>query len=103
MDARQPDGATLREHFSRAAAHGIDDPMLDDCRPPRFGAELWSAFAEISGSRPQGMGGACGIPLTEIEAWCRLYNVSLSPWEIGTIKAMDAAVVSVWSEQRDKT
>ena len=77
--------------------------MLDDCRPPRFGAELWSAFAEISGSRPQGMGGACGIPLTEIEAWCRLYNVSLSPWEIGTIKAMDAAVVSVWSEQRDKT
>jgi len=48
------------------------------------------------------MGGAGGIPLTEIEAWCRLYGVSLTPWEIGTIKAMDSAVLSVWSEQSER-
>lgn len=44
--------------------------------------------------------GAAGIPLTEIEAWCRLRHIRLTDWELDAILAMDNAVLSVWADTR---
>lgn len=35
----------------------------------------WNAFQLLTASRPLGMGGVGPIPLTEIEAYCRMYQV----------------------------
>lgn len=37
--------------------------------------EFWFAFLDLHRARPSGHG-PVGIPLTEIEAWFRLYNVN---------------------------
>ena len=102
LDTRQPDGATLRTHLQRAAAQGKTDPLLDFVDPPKLGAPLWGVFMELNRSRPSGMGPGA-IPPTEIEAWCRMNNIRLTPWEFSTIVAMDSAVLSLWSDQRADT
>jgi len=35
-----------------------------------------------------------GIPYSEIESYSRLMDISFSPWETDTIKAMDLAYIS---------
>lgn len=34
------------------------------------------------------------IALTEVESWCRLQGVTLSPWELDTLLAMDSAALN---------
>lgn len=56
---------------------------------------------DLSFYRPSGMGPSA-IPLAEIEAWCRINRVQLTPWELSAIRAMDSAVLAVWAAQRNK-
>lgn len=94
LNARQPDGATLREHLLAAAqATGRTDERLQLRCPPE-GRQLVQVWAELSASRPAGLGGASGIPPSEILAWQRLHNVPLSPWEVQTLQEMDAAALA---------
>ena len=37
--------------------------------------------------------GANPIAIAEVEAWCRLQGVTLSPWELDTLLAMDSAAL----------
>lgn len=60
---------------------------------------LWELFLDLNSSRPPGMG-AAGIPLTEIEAWCRLRRISLNDWELDMLIALDKAVLNTWGEAR---
>lgn len=53
-------------------------------------------FLDLNGSRPSGMG-VSGIPLTEIEAWCRLRRITLTDWELDTLIGMDNVVLSAWA------
>lgn len=39
------------------------------------------------------------LSFTEIEAFCRLRQVTLSAWEVGVICRMDDAVMAVWAEE----
>lgn len=59
---------------------------------------LWAAFNEICAGRPQSMGGAAPIPPSEIVAWQVLMGVTLTPWEVETIFALDRAVLRVMRE-----
>jgi hypothetical protein len=76
------------------------DKSLEADTLPAAGSALWDVFVELQSERESGMNGAGRIPLTSIEAWCRLNNVQLTPWEVSTLKAMDGAVLSVWAENR---
>lgn len=60
---------------------------------------LWELFLDLNSSRPPGMG-ASGIPLTEVEAWCRLRDVRLTDWELDVLIGMDKVVLSTWGEAR---
>lgn len=94
LAARQPDGASLRQHLQLAAqATGRPDPLLLRLLPG-WAAALWAAFIDLAQARPQGMNGAGAIPLAEIEAWQRLHGVRLTPWEVGCITAMDRATLA---------
>ena len=60
---------------------------------------LWEMFLDLNSSRPGGMGPQ-GIPLTELEAWCRLRHVQLTDWELDVLIGMDRAVLAAWSDTR---
>lgn len=95
----QPDGASLRTHLQRAAAAGKVDPLLTAEPLPVCLKPLWELFIEISHTRVSGMA-ANAIAPTEIEAWCRMSGVELSPWEFATVLAIDAAILRTWAKQR---
>lgn len=76
------------------------DPSLEADTLPAAGVALWDVFVELQSERESGMNGAGRIPLTSIEAWCRLNGVVLTPWEVATLKAMDGAVLAIWAENR---
>jgi hypothetical protein len=96
LGQRQPDGCTLREHLQAAVvATGKPNPVLALALPVCV-TGLWQAFCEMA--RPVGMA-AGAIPAVEIEAWQRLSGVTLSPWEVDTLRAMDRAAMSAMSEK----
>lgn len=94
LNARQPDGSTLREHLLAAArSTGQVDERLNLRCPPE-GRSLVQVWSELAASRPSGLG-LSGIPPSEIVAWQKLHRVRLSPWEVQTLHEMDAAALSV--------
>lgn len=70
-------------------------------RLPPLGEGAWAAFWAIERTRQGGMGGAQAFTYVEIEAWTRLADQSLAPWEVEALMAMDSARREVWSQQRD--
>ncbi len=52
---------------------------------PRAAAYLWGWFLELNAARA----GTVPISYRELEAWSRLSGLSLSPWEVKALKALD--------------
>lgn len=70
-------------------------------RLPPLGEGAWTAFWAIERTRQGGMGGAQSFTYAEIEAWTRLSQQPLAPWEVEALTAMDSARREVWGQQRD--
>jgi len=102
LQERQGDGATLRQHLQRLATNTgkVDDRLLDAVPPA--GAQLWDTYQLLSASRRSGMG-LHSLTLVDIEAWCRLYRVQLTPWELDTLIHIDAAALAIAAEQQSRT
>jgi hypothetical protein len=99
LTARQPDGATLGDHLRAASRNtGRTDSRLLE-RPPLGGEELWQVYVALNAARPAGMAPGA-VPPSEIEAWCRLHAVPLTPWEAETLMTMDRAALKVLASQR---
>lgn len=65
---------------------------LRDAPPlPPLAAHVWAYYAELHRSRDENGWGAQGLKMREIEAWSRLRRVSLDPWELDAILAIDRA------------
>jgi hypothetical protein len=63
---------------------GVWDDTLDSVEVPEEAEHLWNWFWEIrKGSE---------LTFNEIEAYCRLNRLTLTPWEAGTLRMMDSAV-----------
>jgi hypothetical protein len=58
----------------------------------------WGLFVDISSGREQSMSGAAPLSWQNILAWCTLYCVKLSNWELDTIKRLDR----IWSKHVSK-
>lgn len=98
LSERQHDGSTLREHLNAVAARGgALDPRLTG-KPPAECSDLWSVFVTLSMTRRSGFS-AQPLTMTDIDAWCRINRVSLTPWELGTLLAVDSASVSRAAEK----
>lgn len=63
---------------------------IADLRLPPLGEQVWSAFWRIEQSR-QGGFGPQAFTYLEIEAWARLVQNPLAPWEVEAIMSMDVA------------
>lgn len=63
-------------------------------QPPAEVAYLWPIFAELHTTRANNGFGVCPIAYAEIDAWCRLNDRHLSPFEVSAIKRIDAAFMT---------
>lgn len=101
LSERQADGATLHEHLMAVqAVSGRVDPMLQANPLPAAGQALWGAFCELQGARGGGFGPSA-LPPSEVLAWCALNGVRLRPWEVQTLRMMDAAVLAEQRRQQE--
>ena len=93
LGTRQADGATLRQHLqAAAAASGQADDLLLVPPVPTAVQAVWQAYLSLSAHRRTGMGPG-PIVLTDVQAWCQLQGVRLTPWELDTLTAIDGAAL----------
>lgn len=59
---------------------------------------LLGHFNRVNRSRAQGMNGPLPTSFTELKAFCELMDISLDPWEVETLQAMDAAYLEATYE-----
>lgn len=103
LSTAQGDGASLRTHLQRLRANtGRVDPLLAAAAQPLPSAiaPLWEAFVALSATRGAAFEGVAPITCLEIEAWCRLHAVRLSPWEVETLLAVDRAARGALDDAR---
>lgn len=105
-----PEGNTTRrknlEFFRRKKREaGLDEEQLDklfpelveiEVSPPL--SELKSVFAALNSTRAQGFNGPLPITFMEIQAFCSLLDVALSPNEVTTLKNMDTVYLNIVTE-----
>lgn len=69
-------------------------PELDVPPPPDEVVYLLGWFVDIAAGRQAGMG-VSPLAWVEIEAWFRLSDIQPTPFELATIRALDAAFLRV--------
>lgn len=62
---------------------------------------LAEAFRELNAARGSNGYGPQALTYQEIAAWCALNGVTLSPWEIETLAAMDAEAMRAMHEKKN--
>ena len=60
---------------------------------------LWRWFQEVEAGRSYADGVPLPIPSSEYLAWARLGGVHLRPWEVQTLRALDATALKVALEK----
>jgi hypothetical protein len=63
---------------------------------------LWEYYRQLAITRRNYGWGGTGITYAEIDAWGRLYNVSLDPWELEAILKVDSVYLAVAAEVEAK-
>lgn len=61
-------------------------------------AHVWAWFQELHAARSSGMA-ANPISFSEIDAYCRLNQVVMTPWELGLIRQLDAIALMPAAER----
>lgn len=99
LNARQADGASLREHLVSVAQQTGETPQeLEEANaaicPPML-AHVWGWFLDLHRARGGAGMGPESLSYREIAAWASLTGQRLEPWELDALRALDEA----WMEQ----
>jgi hypothetical protein len=91
LAARQKDGATLREHLESAARQlGRLPEELVPLPCPEALTYLWNWWLSLAARRGCGFGPA-SLAWHDVEAWARLSGVTLEPFELDCLDALEQA------------
>ena len=102
LATKQKDGVTVREHLQRLFVNtGKVDALLVDLPVPPPVAALWDAFCSLQRSRRSGMSHQPLAPV-DVQAWCALNRVRLTPWEYETLIVLDGVCLRAWAEQQER-
>lgn len=89
---RAPDGETLRQRLqSVERVTGVAESGLRLEVPPSC-TQLWDTYLGLAAARRSGTS-AQALVWADIAAWCALYQVHLTAWELDTLTAMDNAAL----------
>jgi hypothetical protein len=96
-------GETLRETLTATRdVYGYTDPRLQETPLPLFVMELWNAFWKLDLRRDRGQwGNALPLRYEQIDAYMRVKNHHLMPWEVEAIEAMDLAMLNAQAENKN--
>ena len=95
LSRRDKDGVSEREHLLAAQRMlGQQMPELVSPHIPDWALYLWDWFRELSQGRQGGLGPS-PLSWSDILAWAKLTGRRLSPWETHTLRAIDAAWLSL--------
>lgn len=95
---RSAGGATVADHYEALARKGRKKKPKGPKLPPGA-VHLWNAFIQLSNARGGNGYGPNPIPYTEIDAFCRLTETALDPWEIEAIRALDDAYLTAANQK----
>ena len=85
----------------REKTGGMADIMVNRPELSQWSLPWWEAFSLLSGSRPWTMGGPAPIPLTEIEAYCRLKGIA-DPYEVDDLLYLVRKLDGIWLAESGK-
>lgn len=89
------DGATLEDHLLQIFKHGNDTP--EGLIAPEFPEQLrhvWEWFSQLQGARVNYGFGVAPITYTEMNAWCSMHRIQITPDEVDILKRVDALYLS---------
>lgn len=103
MDKKNDLGVSRRDELKQIEKQkGESVPELECIEMPDCVDYLWEWFLELNMSRSSNGFGANPISYLEIQAWNELKIKHISPWEVKTIKAMDAVFLEFQGENSKK-
>jgi hypothetical protein len=103
LNRKQADDTTLRDHLESVYRQtDIMDPQLVPVECPSCILYLWEYFCELSGGRQMSEAGPGPISYREIKAWSDMTGNALAPWEVETVKRIDAVYLKLAYAQRKK-
>lgn len=105
LAARQPDGASLRDHLEAVArATGVRPPELDPPPVPAGLAHVWRWFGDLSTGRRLGAFGPAPLGWDDIAAWAALAGAKPTPADLDALRELDAAYLDrVYADLQGKT
>jgi hypothetical protein len=90
------DGVTERQHLEEVERQSGRTPLaLQGTEFPELLEYVWTAFLLLNQGRGQGFNGPLPLSFQEILAWQQLTDTYLLPWEVSTIKRLDAVYLRV--------
>ena len=102
MAKADKNGVTVQEHLEQIErSTGRRPSDLDGPEFPDLADNVWGYFAALSSRRGYGMSGPLPITYESIFAWCNLYRVRLSLWEMEVIEALDSLWLRTMQEPKD--
>jgi hypothetical protein len=91
LDKPDQSGTTYRQHLQTVERQTGKRPSdLDGPEFPYAMSHLWSAFLDLSATRQSGMNGPMAITYNEIQCYCNLTGIDLTPLDVKIIKRLDA-------------
>ena len=91
------DGKTKLDHLIQVE-EATGRSHVPDVEIPLHGSHIWDWFWTLSNARGSSGFGASPLCFTEIRAWIEVTGVSVHPWEIDAIRAMDGAYMQAQAE-----
>ena len=90
------DGVTERQHLEEVERQSGRTPLaLQGTEFPELLGYVWTAFLLLNQGRGQGFNGPLPLSFQDMLAWQQLTNQHLLPWEVSTIKRLDAVYLRV--------
>jgi hypothetical protein len=95
-DTVRKNGGTRRQALEKVERQsGRKITELEDKVKPKGSDFYLMIFFQVSSSRSYDMNGNPeSIKWTELQAWLQLHNVTLNPWELQLITALDAVYIA---------
>lgn len=111
LDLPDDNGNTERSRLEQLINTQKEDSVLyleakqkleDDSNVPACLEHVWQVFWQLNATRGAGMNGPAPICYSEIEAYMRLTDTKLYPFEVNIIKDMDKTYLSSVNEKTKK-
>jgi len=104
---KESDGRSSREHLEFLAERGHPTAIaeLEGAECPMALTGLWSVFLDLSAGRTSNGFGPNPLTFAEREAYLRLYDTVLSPWEHDLLTQLDLVYlenVAAMQKEKDK-